>query len=840
MKNALVIRKIETMKRDSLFKNIILHVTIVAMLVCSLGINATYTYADEVSDNQIAEAEISEAENAEGELIEAEITEGELIEAENAESEIVGAEIENDDESYDGILGLEEEAVPAIPQMLYEDDYYSSYTKGEYFANGLNLVGASVTAGSAKFDPRPGHEHEAYNRLSRFRNQGSYNSCWAFATMATVEATYNKNCGVQGLDAYYKNSDFSERHLIYFTYHDKDAKVDPMGLTKGDINILTDLSGKEASVIKGASFGGDLGLAEEALAKGIGPVKEAVAGYADMAQPVSDSVKYSENYARLKNSIIFGKSDKSFMKSCILKYGAVGITYYEDNDMYTVAGGENYYGYINSSDVPNHGVAVIGWDDTVSMDSFKTPASQVGAFLCKNSSLASRQYFWMSYDCFDSDKINTRYPNAYICDAYPASSTEKVYEHDGSFCSYQSSGSNVSNAELKASKTFASVFTASVEKGKVGYLTEVMAKFIQPNSRYYVQIYKNPKADDPESGTPMLSERVTGRVSNSGYMTIALPKSIPFVSKDKFSVVIEQTMGGLYLAADRAAQYADKGGIIRNVEASSPGNSYFKDASGKWKDLCNGDDLDYTARIKAIVDEKKGYSIDSKKPKKVAKTKLCIGENLNLNINGMNDAHVSWSSSDETIATVNSEGVVTAKWKGNAVITGECNGIAFKHKIAVSKPAFKKKSLGIYLGTTARASFKNVATNSVSYDSLDSSVATVNSVTGEVYARKAGKTLVYAQFDDNPEHRIYYKLSVKKLSISSQKKKLSFTKKGSQSFTLKVKNANKYTLKPVFESSNTSVATVTSDGIVTTHAVGECDISVSICDETVMCHLIVE
>ena len=51
------------------------------------------------------------------------------------------------------------------------------------------------------------------------------------------------------------------------------------------------------------------------------------------------------------------------------------------------------------------------------------------------------------------------------------------------------------------------------------------------------------------------------------------------------------------------------------------------------------------------------------------------------------DCVYAWTSSDETVATVDSTGTVTAVGTGTAVITAECSGVSAQTEVAVSEPA---------------------------------------------------------------------------------------------------------------------------------------------------------
>ncbi len=124
---------------------------------------------------------------------------------------------------------------------------------------------------------------------------------------------------------------------------------------------------------------------------------------------------------------------------------------------------------------------------------------------------------------------------------------------------------------------------------------------------------------------------------------------------------------------------------------------------------------------------------------------------------------VTWKSSKKAVATVNSQGLVTAKKAGKTVITATAkdgSGVKARCTITVrpylvTKLKMNKSAATIYAGnsskntvrlrvsvTPAKASYKKIA-----WKSSRKSVATVNS-NGLVTAKKAGKTVITAKAKD--------------------------------------------------------------------------------------------
>ena len=85
-----------------------------------------------------------------------------------------------------------------------------------------NLPRVSGSSAFAAADTMPTHYDAREDiGLPEARNQGEYNTCWAFASIGALEASYRK----QNLSSLGEYPDLSELHLAWFTYktiHSKD------------------------------------------------------------------------------------------------------------------------------------------------------------------------------------------------------------------------------------------------------------------------------------------------------------------------------------------------------------------------------------------------------------------------------------------------------------------------------------------------------------------------------------------------------------------------------------------------------------------------------------------
>lgn len=242
-------------------------------------------------------------------------------------------------------------------------------------------------------------------------------------------------------------------------------------------------------------------------------------------------------------------------------------------------------------------------------------------------------------------------------------------------------------------------------------------------------------------------------------------------------------------------------------------------------------------------------------------TEISIPKTASLKVNGTQKLTVTytpadgsgqvitWSSSNEKVATVDASGTVKGISAGNAVITAQtANGVKAECTVTVtnasSQTVVKVSSIkisavnkNIMAGkkTTVKpvVNPSNATNKAVTFKSSNTKYATVNNK-GVVTTKKAGagkKVTITATANDG-SNKVSNKLTIKILKYGV--KKVSFKKK-----TLTVKAGKKVTLKPTitptnkkakksqinktlsYKSSNTKWATVNSKGKVTTKKAGK-------------------
>ena len=231
----------------------------------------------------------------------------------------------------------------------------------------------------------------------------------------------------------------------------------------------------------------------------------------------------------------------------------------------------------------------------------------------------------------------------------------------------------------------------------------------------------------------------------------------------------------------------------------------------------------YTDKCNVIVGEPK-VSLDK------TSMSFYVGDSYSLvasviavdgsNISSETRSDISWSSSNNSVATVDSNGAVKAVAMGNATITAKYKfcGISYSATCSVvvqGKPeiTLNKTSLSMYIGDSSTLTAKTTpSTVSVSWSSSDSSVAMVSN--GKITAISNGTATITASFRYNGvNYSTTCKVTVIKPSISVSIGNSSIWI-GDTAYVSKSGNIPSG-VTVSWSSSNTNVATVNSNGTIT-------------------------
>ncbi|MCX6372713.1 MAG: lectin like domain-containing protein [Actinobacteria bacterium] len=272
-------------------------------------------------------------------------------------------------------------------------------------------LGAAAEARAARRALPPAYDLRALGRLTVVKDQGAYGTCWAFANLAAVESRLMPG----------QRADFSEDNLVTRSGYGPFPNAGPY------------------------NWGGWDFMAVAYLTRWAGPVNERDDPYRTPTPPRANTArKHVQGVIMLPGRS--GFLDNDLLKQLVVENGALsvgmfwagafysydaaaaptaGATYYCD-----VAAGETFEGYEVGE---NHGVCIVGWDDTFPADRFSASSAGVpagdGAFLVRNS-WGSRWgddgCFWVSYydrsfafdDCTSYSRVD------------PTNTYARNYQHD--------------------------------------------------------------------------------------------------------------------------------------------------------------------------------------------------------------------------------------------------------------------------------------------------------------------------------------------------------------------------------------------------------------------------
>lgn len=513
--------------------------------------------------------------------------------------------------------------------------------------------------------------------VTSVKEQDPFGMCWAFGMASLMETSLLS----QGLGTY----DLSEEHLAYFWAN---RSNDPLGNTAGDVNhhYGTDDNGN----VDYHEGGNDL-LASMFLSTWSGMTTEADvplatdASHTQKTGVIPDRSKEYHSAAYLKNSY-FSDYSVSAMKKLLTANHSVSIMYNAQNQYYNASTAA--YSYPTSTKSVNHVVTVVGWDDNYSASNFVS-ASKVasdGAWIVKNSwgtDWGKDGYFYMSYE----DKS--------ICELV-AVTAEAEPEYANNY--FYDGTSGLASVKMYAGEKFASIFKASAGKGKAESLGEVTLASMTANSSFTVQVYTNLKdASDPTSGTPAYAQPISCVQSMAGIETFKIPEVL--ISQNSlYSIVITN-------AGSKTLKYYVEASVdytwCKFEAAVLAGQSFIYYPEGKeWMDAKEYDPS-ITPRIKAHT-----KTLDSAANMTISSSSLSMnaGDKKTLRASAsradMTASGVTWVSSDTNVATVSSNGVVTAKQPGTAAIT--CYGNNAKGIRASCKVTVKlKKTTGVKISGKA-------------------------------------------------------------------------------------------------------------------------------------------
>ena len=201
---------------------------------------------------------------------------------------------------------------------------------------------------------------------------------------------------------------------------------------------------------------------------------------------------------------------------------------------------------------------------------------------------------------------------------------------------------------------------------------------------------------------------------------------------------------------------------------------------------------------------------------------------------------ISYVSSDETVATVNESGLVTAVKVGQATITVSVDGLTKEFVVTVTELVAQSLTLAenaaqIKEGITVQINATvSPAGRTITYTSSDATVATVNA-SGLVTAVKAGTATITVTSDSLNKTFTVTVIEQTKITLSTE----TVTIKENKTHTIDV-TVTPAGHTPTFVSSNPQVATVSATGVVKGVKAGTATITITADDKTATFTVVVE
>ncbi len=510
------------------------------------------------------------------------------------------------------------------------------------------------------------------------KEQGVYNDCWAYS----IASLYETSLLSQGLGSY----DLSEEHLAYFWAN---RQNDPLGNTPNDKNV------------KNTNYhdGGNTWLASLFLSSWSGMAQDYKYPVPTTWDYYSSSQKALLAYdtdAYLRDAV-FSQYSVSRVKTLLQQYKSVSVFIYMPNS--------SYYTYYNADTAAyscpkkgsvNHAVTIVGWDDSYEAENFN-PNSGVtgdGAWIVKNSwgtGFADEGYFYVSYQ--DNSLQTVTAVSAAASVSYPNN-----YMYDGS--------TSLSTTNVEPGDSVAVIFKARAGNGLAESLGEIVTCSASDNARYRIKIYVGlSDTNKPVNGT--LAYSGTVMQPYAGVCTIPLDREVEIAPDSYYSVILTNIS-----STDSFNYYVEMPVVDKwySTQAGLQEGQGFK-YNGRWYDC--GASFSFCPRIKAHT-RTESYTPSVTAP--YTTLSMTQGGTSGFVPTTTPSTYASlgftYTSSDSSVVSVDTNGQMTARKGGKAVITAVC-------KKAPALSVSCTVTVAPFCPTSVKATLNSYNSITVSWDAVD-------------------------------------------------------------------------------------------------------------------------
>lgn len=369
------------------------------------------------------------------------------------------------------------------------------------------------------------YDYRKVGRSTKVRDQGSYGTCWSFASLTALETALRPRI----------SEEFSADHMSLHNSFALDQRS-----------------------------GGEYMMSMAYLLAWQGPVLEIEDPYGDGVSP--GGLKAAVHVQEIR---ILPSKDFEAIKKAVFFYGGVQSSLYTSitgSNSHSVFYNEETSSYCYQGDqVPNHDVVIVGWDDEYPKENFQREPEGDGAFICVSSwgeAFGDKGYFYVSYYDSNIGGNSLVYTGVEAADNY-----DNIYQSD--LCGW------VGQVGYGSETAFgANVYTAQGEE----LLKAAGFYAVGEGTSYEISVVHHMEGEESLGDRKVVAR---GTVKYSGFYTIPFDRPERLEAGERFALILEtRTPGAVHpIAVEYRADYAT---YMADV---SDGEGYISLNGSKWEPM---------------------------------------------------------------------------------------------------------------------------------------------------------------------------------------------------------------------------------------------------------------